>query len=82
MGAPQTPIRSKGTRKAHQSGAHLTSGFSRIGTDSARHSNALAASFGAVSGGSDARVIALAAFMLAVALVVVGTALRRRRPTR
>jgi hypothetical protein len=55
----------------------------KILSDSAtRTSNPITASFGVITGGSDARLLALIGMMAAVAAIVIFTALRRRRFTR
>jgi hypothetical protein len=79
-GAPETTIKVHKT-KAKAKVAKVKR--AKIVSDSARRkSNPVAASFGVITDGSDARLIALIALMVAVAAVVVFSALRRRRVTR
>jgi hypothetical protein len=52
------------------------------GDIAAKKSNALAASVGVITDGSDGRLIALIVLMAAVAAIVIISALRRRRTTR
>lgn len=84
-GAPSTPIKAhkakKHTKKT-KNGKASNPGTKRIVSDSETRSNPLAASVGVITDGSDARLIALIALMVAVAGIVVVSALRRRRVTR
>jgi cobalamin biosynthesis Mg chelatase CobN len=97
-GAPQTPTRSKrqtapkantkskakGTTKAHAKSEAMarSAGYKEIVSDSAKHSNPLAASVAVVTDGSDGRLIAMLALMVGVAVILVVMAVRRRRLTR
>jgi hypothetical protein len=54
----------------------------KIVSDAARTSNSLAASVGVITDGSDGRLIGLIVLMIGLAVVVVVSALRRRRVTR
>jgi hypothetical protein len=73
-GAPKTKIKpQKQTTKGHRA----------ILSDSeSRQSSPLAASLGVITDGSDARLIALVGMMVAIAAIVLVSALRRRRITR
>jgi hypothetical protein len=85
-GAPTNSIKVKVKVKTVKNGKG--SSQSKIVSDSgkrgasASHENPLAASVGVITDGSDGRLIALVVMMLAVAAVVVFSALRRRRVTR
>lgn len=68
-GAPQHRIKTSNRRR-------------RILTDSADHTNPLAASVGVVTDGSDARLIVLVILMLGTAAILLATAVLRRRVTR
>jgi hypothetical protein len=83
-GAPETTIKvHKAKPKAKAKAKVAKVKRAKIVSDSARRkSNPVAASFGVITDGSDARLIALIALMVAVAAVVVFSALRRRRVTR
>ena len=85
-GAPETTIKvhkAKPKTKAKAKAKIAKVKRAKIVSDSAkRKSNPVAASFGVITDGSDARLIALIALMVAVAVVVVFSALRRRRVTR
>lgn len=74
-GAPQRTIKSPKSQKSVRHG--------KILTDSAAHSsNPLSASVSVVTDGSDARLIALVVLMVGIAVLVLATAVRRRRVTR
>jgi hypothetical protein len=76
-GAPKTKLKvRKGIAKAQAAKTK------KILSDSARKSNPISASFGVITGGSDARLLALIGMMAAVAAIVIFSALRRRRFTR
>jgi hypothetical protein len=85
-GAPQTPIKTHPAKaKKHKTKTHVKQdqGSSKIISDSeTRKSNPLAASVGVITDGSDSRLIVLIVLMVAVAGVVIVSALRRRRVTR
>jgi hypothetical protein len=89
-GAPETTIKvHKAKPKAKAKAKVANVKRAKIVSDSAARkstpvaaSNPVAASFGVITDGSDARLIALIALMVAVAAVVVFSALRRRRITR
>jgi hypothetical protein len=74
-GAPKTKIKSK--TKANGSSSH-----NAILSDSEKRSSPLAASLGVITDGSDGRLIALLGMMLAIAVIVLVSAFRRRRVTR
>jgi hypothetical protein len=83
-GAPEATIKvHKAKPKAKAKAKVAKVKRAKIVSDSdKRKSNPVAASFGVITDGSDARLIALIALMVAVAAVVVFSALRRRRVTR
>jgi hypothetical protein len=77
-GAPTTKI--KPQKKTNGKGSK---GHNAMLSDAeARQSSPLAASLGVITDGSDARLIALVGMMLAIAAIVLVSALRRRRVTR
>jgi hypothetical protein len=53
-----------------------------LSDSAARKSNPVSASFGVITGGSDARLLALIGVMAAIAAIVIFSAVRRRRFTR
>ena len=73
-GAPQRTIKAQRTK--------TTKHYQKILGDAEKHSNAVSASFGVVTDGSDARLLTLLIVMIGTAVAVVGTAVRRRRGTR
>jgi hypothetical protein len=76
-GAPQQKI------KVHKAKARLTRTQRKILTDSeARQSNALGASLGVVTDGSDSRLLALVILMVGITIFVLVTAVRRHRVRR
>jgi len=84
-GAPQTKLKVrklKAKGKVAKAQAKTQAKTRKILSDSAKRSNALTASFGVITGGSDARLLALIGMMAAVAAIVIFSALRRRRFTR
>jgi hypothetical protein len=86
-GAPQTTLKvahkAKAKTKAKAKAKNNGHTQKAIVSDSAkRESNPLAASVGVITDGSDGRLIALIGLMVAVAALVVVSALRRRRVTR
>jgi hypothetical protein len=84
-GAPQTAIKVKHHKaKTYTPSRGTTNGQANtVRSSSGTHTaNPLAASVGVITDGSDARLIALIALMIAVAAVVVVSAFRRRRVTR
>jgi hypothetical protein len=83
-GAPTTPIKTHPAKaKKTKSHAKQNQGSSKIISDSeTRKSNPFAASVGVITDGSDSRLIVLIVLMVAVAGVVIVSALRRRRVTR
>jgi hypothetical protein len=80
------PTNTKIKVKVHKVKAHKGHGqtSTKIVSDAARKSspNALAASVGVITDGSDGRLIGLLVLMVGLAAVVVVSALRRRRVTR
>src|SRR5215211_1313407 len=71
-GAPQRKIKLRETK--------TTKRYRKILVDAEKEqSNALSASFGVVTDGSDARLLTLLIVMIGTAVVVLGTAVRRRR---
>ena len=88
-GAPQTKIKVhkvkvKKVHKVHKSGTKRGGRTpTKVVSDAKRsQSNPLAASVGVITGGSDGRLIGLIVLMVGLAVVVVVSALRRRRVTR
>ena len=88
-GAPQTKIKVhkvkvKKVHKVHKSGTKRGGQTpTKVVSDAKRsQSNPLAASVGVITGGSDGRLIGLIVLMVGLAVVVVVSALRRRRVTR
>ena len=86
-GAPTTKIKvhkvkGKSAKNGKGSGQSKILSDSETRAASASHESPLAASVGVITDGSDGRLIALVVLMLAVAAVVVFSALRRRRDTR
>ena len=89
-GAPQTKIKVhkvkvKKVHKVHKSGTKrgAQKPTKKVVSDAKRsQSNPLAASVGVITGGSDGRLIGLIVLMVGLAVVVVVSALRRRRVTR
>jgi hypothetical protein len=91
-GAPQTKIKVHKVKvhkvKVHKVKGHEAKGnkngqtSKKIVSDAARTSNSLAASVGVITDGSDGRLIGLIVLMIGLAVVVVVSALRRRRVTR
>jgi hypothetical protein len=85
-GAPQTKIKvhKVKVKKVHKSGTKRGGQTpTKVVSDAKRsQSNPLAASVGVITGGSDGRLIGLIVLMVGLAVVVVVSALRRRRVTR
>ena len=85
-GAPQTSIKvhKVKVKKVHKSGTKRSGQTpTKVVSDAKRsQSNPLAASVGVITGGSDGRLIGLIVLMVGLAVVVVVSALRRRRVTR
>ncbi len=86
-GAPQTKIKvhKVKVKKVHKSGTKRggQTPTKKVVSDAKRsQSNPLAASVGVITGGSDGRLIGLIVLMVGLAVVVVVSALRRRRVTR
>ena len=85
-GAPQTNIKvhKVKVKKVHKSGTKRGGQTpTKVVSDAKRsQSNPLAASVGVITGGSDGRLIGLIVLMVGLAVVVVVSALRRRRVTR
>lgn len=82
-GAPQTNIKvhKVKVKKVHKGGTQTPT--KKVVSDAKRsQSNPLAASVGVITGGSDGRLIGLIVLMVGLAVVVVVSALRRRRVTR
>jgi hypothetical protein len=71
-GAPQRQIKPKQTKKAVKH-------YRKILGDAEKKPNAFAAGFSTVTDGSDARLLVLLIVMIGTAVVVLGTAIRRRR---
>ena len=72
-------------KKVHKSGTERggQTPTKKVVSDAKRsQSNPLAASVGVITGGSDGRLIGLIVLMVGLAVVVVVSALRRRRVTR
>jgi len=72
--------KAKGKKVTVKTKGHDSTGLPSGAT--AKKSNALAASVGVITDGSDGRLIALIVLMVAVAAIVIISALRRRRVTR
>ena len=84
-GAPQTKIKvhKVKVKKVHKGGQGRGQTPTKVVSDAKRsQSNPLAASVGVITGGSDGRLIGLIVLMVGLAVVVVVSALRRRRVTR
>jgi len=86
-GAPQTKIKvhKAKVKKVHKSGTKRggQTPTKKVVSDAKRsQSNPLAASVGVITDGSDGRLIGLIVLMVGLAVVVVVSALRRRRVTR
>ena len=84
-GAPQTKIKvhKVKVKKVHKGGEGRGQTPTKVVSDAKRsQSNPLAASVGVITGGSDGRLIGLIVLMVGLAVVVVVSALRRRRVTR
>jgi hypothetical protein len=85
-GAPQTNIKvhKVKVKKVHKGGTKRGGQTpTKVVSDAKRsQSNPLAASVGVITGGSDGRLIGLIVLMVGLAVVVVVSALRRRRVTR
>jgi hypothetical protein len=83
-GAPTTPIKTHPAKvKKSKTHGKQNQGSSKIISDSeTRKSNPFAASVGVITDGSDSRLIVLIVLMVAVAGVVIVSALRRRRVAR